>query len=749
MPKTGRSVTIFVLWMVLCVAVPATAQNLNGFVRGDINSDLTIDLSDPVQLLEELFGAAPGLDCHEAADINDDGDLLLDDVILLLGHIFLGSPVTLPEPFPDCGTDPSPPSLPCNDAPCLIGPIIGKRELTLATSRAPLPYEDRLPDHLWQEINWQLANFNGIIRPGVPFNSFGIVPGEELPGDLILDHQTGVISGASIPPGLHTTRMWGLSSEGTVLFFNCRLASFDEDESSIIPGQVLFIPGPYLSQIEVGLVEFTHDLPWPTPYPLWGCSPTTPPSSVLTDFKPIRIFVPQGITEPSPLLIFHHGTGFDWEQYDSLLGFIATHGIICVSVNDPFSYDVYPDWYCWGGHDEAGKVMVTIREVMEQLSDTPGSALDGLIDTNRVFYGGHSRGAGSAVIAAEIDPDVRGLILLQPTDAKQDSWIGNTNRWEKLPDIPVISITAEQDTDVIYPYAERLLERMTGPSTTVCIYGGCHGFSSDNQLIGCGTCDWAPTSPQIDSCSYITRSLQHQFSRQWMWTFLRRHAFDDLSVEGLLYGSESQDSPYYCIAHRRDLSGTLVVDDFENFPFNRLGLAVTSTNTLLFIKGACYDWPFPVPQPIPLITNLVTILPPTGTATITMPLGTSVSPMDIGPRKELQFRIKNHDVHGAVDNIGWYFGGTITLSDAAGRSSSLDLVDLLPANGDHPQAVPAGIIVPLKYQRFMQIAIPIEQFLAVEPLLDTSILISINWEFITDGTAPFDIRFGLDDIVFE
>lgn len=748
-PTAGRSVTIVTLWMVLCVAVPTAAQDLNGFVRGDINSDLTIDLSDPVQLLEELFGAAPGLDCEEAADINNDGELRLDDAISLLGHIFLANPMTLAAPFPNCGTDPLAPFLSCNDAPCLIGPIIGKRELTLATSRAPLPYEDRLPDFLWEEINWQLANFNGIIRPGIAFTSFGIVPGEQLPGDLVLDHQSGVLTGSSIPPGIHTTRLWGLTTEGTVLFFHCRLAAFDADESSIIPGQTLTAPGPYLAQVNTGLVEFTHDLPWPAPYPLWGCSPSVPPSSILTDFKAIRLYIPQGLTEPAPLMIFHHGTGFDWSQYDSLLGFISTHGIVCVSVNDPFSYDVYPDWYCWGGHDEAAKVMVAIRGIMEELAQTPGTTLEGLIDSNRVFYSGHSRGGGSAVIAAELDPDVRGLILLQPTDAKQDSWIGNTNRWEKLPDIPVISITAEQDTDVIYPYAERLLERMTGPSTSVCIYGGCHGFSSDDLTIGCGTCTWTPTSPQIDSCSYISRSLQHEISRQWMWTFLKRHAFDDLSVEGLLYGSESQDSHLYSVAHRRDLSGTLVVDDFDNFPVNRLGQPVTSTNTLLFIRGACYDWPFPIPNPLPVITNLVTILPAAGISTISMPLGTNASPIDIGPRKKLQFRIKNHDIHGAVDNIGWQFEATITLSDAAGRSSSLDFADLLPANGDHPQPEPVGSIVPLKFQRYMQIAIPIEQFLAVEPLLDTSILTSINWEFTTDGTAPFDIRLGFDDVVFE
>lgn len=749
MPIPVRDVTIIVMVVLFLGAIPAAAQDLNGFVRGDINSDLTIDLSDPVLLLEHLFGGSPALDCQEAADINDDGALLLDDVIWSLGYIFLANPVTLPGPFPDCGTDPLPPGLPCNSSPCLIGPIIGKRELTLATARDTLPYLDQLPAFLQEEVNWQLSNFSGNIQPAIPFVSFGIVPGELLPGDVLLNPQTGALSGSSIPPGMHTTRLWGLSADGDVMIFNCHLAAFDEQESSIVAGQNLFFPGPHQVQVDTLVFEFTHDLPWPTPYPLWGCSPTQPPTPTQSDFKSLRILLPQGVTEPAPVVIFHHGTGFDWEQYDSLLGFLSTHGIICVSVNDPYSYDIYPEWYCWGGHDEAGKVIVTVRDILEQISETPGSNLEGRIDKDRFFYAGHSRGAGSAIVAAELNPDVRGLILLQPTDGKQDSWIGNTNRWEHLPDIPLISITAEQDTDVIYPYAERLLERMSGPSTSVCIYGGCHGFSSDDLLIGCGTCEWAPTSPQLDSCSYITRALQHQFLRQWMWTFIRRHAFEDLTLEGVLYGSESQMSPYYGVSHKRDLSGTLVVDDFDNFPVNRLGHLVTSNNTVLFIQGACYDWPFPTPQPMPSITNLVTILPSAGTTTISMPLGTISTPLDIGPRKKLQFRFKNHDIHGALDNIGWSFTGNITLSDSNGRSATLDLLDLFPTIPEHPQTSPAGLVVPLKYQRYIQIAAMMDQFLAVEPLLDSSKLVSLDWEFTTDGTAPFDVRFGIDDVVFE
>ncbi|MEE2856841.1 MAG: hypothetical protein VX949_05535, partial [Planctomycetota bacterium] len=422
------------------------AQDLPGFIRGDINGDLSIDLSDPILLLEELFGASQGLDCQAAADLDADGQVQLDDVIVSLGHIFLANPAQLPAPFPYCGTDGSIGALPCVFPPCVIGPIVANRQLTLATFRDTLPYSDQLPAEFEPEISWQTGNLSGIYRPAVPFISYGVVPGEVLPGNLVLAQGSGRLSATEFSPGLHQTRLWALDSQGGVTIFNCRWAAFDEVESSVVPGQSQTVPGPYIAQIVTGLVDFIHELPWPTPYPLWGCSATVPTQPMQTDFKALRIFVPQGITGPAPLVIFHHGTGFNWEQYDSILGFLSTHGIICVSINDPFSFDVYTDWYCWGGHDEAAKVMVHVRGVIEELSMTPGTVLEGLVDSNRVFYSGHSRGGGAAVAAAEIDPDVRGLILLQPTDAKQDSWIGNTNRWQTLPDIPLISVTAEQDT---------------------------------------------------------------------------------------------------------------------------------------------------------------------------------------------------------------------------------------------------------------------------------------------------------------
>ncbi|MBC8262267.1 MAG: hypothetical protein H8E43_10660 [Planctomycetia bacterium] len=729
-----------------CVAQMAPIQ---GFLRGDINGDQFIDLSDPVLLLEEIFGSGTGLPCESSADINIDGSLQLDDVITLLGFVFSGSPHALPAPFPNCDLDINPTVLTCMEPPCSLGEVTETRQLTLSTFRESLPYIDQLPQFRHPEIRWETGNSAGLISESVAYSGYGIVPGDNLPGDLSLDTRWGTLSATNIPAGIHEFDLFAKAPNAELVFYKCRLAAFEDSESQIQPAPNLNIPGQHSVSVLETFFEFTHDLPWPPPYPLWSCNSSPPPSSQITDLKPLRILIPEGLSGPAPILIFHHGTGFDWDDYDSLLGFVATHGVICVSVGNTFSFEVYTDWYCWGGHDAAAGVLLRTREVVEAMSQDSTSPLFDLIDVHRVFYGGHSRGASAAVTAAELEPNTPGLILLQPTDAKQDSWIGNTTRWQTLPDVPILSVTAEQDTDVIYPYAERLLERMVGATTAVCIYGGCHGYSSNSSSLGCGTCTWIPQSPAVDSCPYISRSLQHDLTRKWMLAFLNRYAFDDISMEGLLYGTESQLSQYESVATKRNLSGVIEIDNFDQFPFNSQGFEISHTNMILFNSGPCYDWPFPLPQPIPEITNLICILPPQGDSSINMPLGFIFAPMSLGSQKNLKFRIKNHDVHGGLDNIGWHFTATLSLRDSSTQTATLNLMNYLPENGNHPQSISASPVVPLKYQRFLDVTIPLEDFLNVNPNLNFNSLGMLDWVFTTDGTAPFDIRLGIDDLRIE
>ena len=738
-----------ILLLLFSLPGPLWSVDLPGFVRGDANGDQGTDITDAISILHYLFGSSAEIPCLDAADSNDDGNLDLIDAIGILNLVFGSGQGQFPRPFGECGTDPTPDSLDCQVPPCTFGPVISERSFTLETGREGIPYLGNLPENFQDPVTWNLGPQVGTIREEIVFEEFGLPLDAGLPGDLVLDPATGTLTGSSTPPGVHHFELWGRIAGGALSLIHCTVPWLSTDEAEWIPGQDFSEPGPYPVSNLNSMFNYIHPLPWPLPFPLYSCSTPQPTSTEHLETKALRIYMPFGLDGPAPLLFFHHGTGFGWGDYSNLLDHLASHGIICVSLNDPYPYFGFSDIYCWGGHDEAARVMLEVRDLIGELETNPAHPISGMIDWNRVFYAGHSRGGASAMAACEMDPDVRGVIMLQGTDARRDSWVGYTNRWLTLPDVPVLSVTAEQDTDVIYPYSERILERFTGPSTMVTIYGGCHGFTSDTTDIGCSTCTWQETAPEVDNCSYITRDLQQKMTRHWVLAFLRRYAFDDLSTGGLLYGDENQRSPYVAVSSRSNLSAPIIVSDFENFPLSNLGLPIVSSNMILFESGPCYDWPFPLPQPIDPISNLICILHPSGISTIGLPFGSSSSALDIGPRKRLLLRLKNHDIHGALDNLGYTYESTLSLSDGNGQSASVNLRDFLPDMEFHPEPSPPLTQVRLKYQRFITISIPVEAFLAVEPLLDFNSLTGMTMEFVTDGSAGGDIRIGIDDIRFE
>jgi hypothetical protein len=74
------------------------------FVRGRVNGDLIVDLSDAVAILGFLFQGGPTPEVRDSADVNDDGNVDLADAVYLLDFLFRGGP-SIPGPFPDPGPD--------------------------------------------------------------------------------------------------------------------------------------------------------------------------------------------------------------------------------------------------------------------------------------------------------------------------------------------------------------------------------------------------------------------------------------------------------------------------------------------------------------------------------------------------------------------------------------------------------------------------------------------------------------------
>lgn len=82
------------------------------FLRGDVNADGRMNLTDPISVIDRLFlGGAP-LPCDDAADADDSGRLNLTDPIAIIDRLFLGG-APLPPPGPECGPDPGDDSLQC------------------------------------------------------------------------------------------------------------------------------------------------------------------------------------------------------------------------------------------------------------------------------------------------------------------------------------------------------------------------------------------------------------------------------------------------------------------------------------------------------------------------------------------------------------------------------------------------------------------------------------------------------------
>jgi len=73
------------------------------FRRGDVNGDGSVSISDPVALLLNLFSTG-GLQCMDAADVDDNGGLNLADAMYALAYIVTGGPPPL-WPFNGCGSD--------------------------------------------------------------------------------------------------------------------------------------------------------------------------------------------------------------------------------------------------------------------------------------------------------------------------------------------------------------------------------------------------------------------------------------------------------------------------------------------------------------------------------------------------------------------------------------------------------------------------------------------------------------------
>ena len=81
------------------------------FLRGDVNGDGVIDLTDGTQL-QLLLGNGTSIECADAADVNDDGIVDDADPVYIFDFLYQGSNPP-PAPYPLPGPDPTADGLDC------------------------------------------------------------------------------------------------------------------------------------------------------------------------------------------------------------------------------------------------------------------------------------------------------------------------------------------------------------------------------------------------------------------------------------------------------------------------------------------------------------------------------------------------------------------------------------------------------------------------------------------------------------
>jgi len=104
----GNSLSPMIENGVILVTTPPTIE----FIRGDMNLDGLVDVSDPIGILSWIFEGFTA-NCLDAADANDDGMVDIGDPIFLLGFQFSNT-APPPEPFPQAGPDPTADNLECD-----------------------------------------------------------------------------------------------------------------------------------------------------------------------------------------------------------------------------------------------------------------------------------------------------------------------------------------------------------------------------------------------------------------------------------------------------------------------------------------------------------------------------------------------------------------------------------------------------------------------------------------------------------
>lgn len=141
----GSRTLVLVTSLVLVLALAATGRGDVEFLRGDVNQDGQVSISDAGAYDCILFCAGPPPPCEDAVDVDDNSVIDIVDMVVLLVHLYGDDPsMSIQPPFPSPGSDPTEDSLSC-DSYTATPPPETDDVMRLGSVRAAPGEEVRIP----------------------------------------------------------------------------------------------------------------------------------------------------------------------------------------------------------------------------------------------------------------------------------------------------------------------------------------------------------------------------------------------------------------------------------------------------------------------------------------------------------------------------------------------------------------------------------------------------------------------------
>jgi hypothetical protein len=565
----------------------------------------------------------------------------------------------------------------------LASAVVGRALIAGSNLRPDAPFVALAAGHVGQPYSDTVADVYT-----VTVGNFRVIQGA-LPTGLSLDSTTGTVQGTPLVARAVRFRVAATPATGPDIQVRASIAIFSKNESELTPGQSFEVAGPYAVATEHNNLNYTSSFDGKT---------------LATD---MTVFYPTGTPAGMlPLIVFHRGRGFDSTDYPNFLTRVASWGIVVASVSDYFSFvndagTPAPDPSYDGNSPgnptlgmESGSAAqeATLDFMLGVSAQNTTDPLYQKIDPESIFIAGHSRGGGAThgSDVRNIPLRARGMIFFMPYDLRHDP-DGTAPTTAPIypipvamPRIPTLMFSAENDGDLSYPFADEMIDRATGPTTFVTVYGAIH-----DQLGDVAFADGTPT---------ITAAVEQARIASFVVAFVKRWTNDDLSLEGMLYGNEHGTSNTVAVASWRRTSPTLLVDNFQG----TLGAAnlLGGTNTYASATptlGSIY--PADGVYSTMGLQQLQLTVASGGTGAANLGLG-SVN-RDLRRFRTFLARVEQ------TGSSGWNFDMWVKLTDSHGNTASVQVAAKTGASTGYLPAFVSGGPV---FDRFVTLSVPLYQF---------------------------------------